>query len=329
MCGERVLPGRAPTSRSTRATRSARSSPGPNGVRAVRDDDGRPAVVPGRSGGVPEVPRRRRAWCSSRTRRSTCPTRSPTPATEMSARQIYRFDEAEWHVPIAPGTDPEAAAEAGRQGAARRLPRAGRRRLLHAGREAAARIRGAGAQPRPRRGVHGARGQLRVRRRADGALRPHRGRGRTAVRVHRRARRALVPRGAPGRGLVRGGRRRDRTTSSSAAATSSTAPGSRAGGSTSACATARSPTLGRLDDDDAPRGDRRRRHDRRARHRRRAHALRPADHVRPVRDDVVLPRRHHRGRRATAASRSRRASPRTARSSRASSPGSRTWTRSR
>ena len=37
------------------------------------------------------------------------------------ARQIYRFEEAEWHAPIAPGTDPEAAAEAGRQGAARRL----------------------------------------------------------------------------------------------------------------------------------------------------------------------------------------------------------------
>jgi quercetin dioxygenase-like cupin family protein len=39
----------------------------------------------------------------------------------MSDRQIYRYDEAEWHVPVAPGTDPAAAAEAGRQGAARRL----------------------------------------------------------------------------------------------------------------------------------------------------------------------------------------------------------------
>jgi len=39
----------------------------------------------------------------------------------MGDRQIYRYDEAEWHVPVAPGTDPEAAAEAGRQGAARRL----------------------------------------------------------------------------------------------------------------------------------------------------------------------------------------------------------------
>jgi uncharacterized cupin superfamily protein len=39
----------------------------------------------------------------------------------MAGRQIYRYDDAEWHVPIAPGTDPDAAAEAGRQGAARRL----------------------------------------------------------------------------------------------------------------------------------------------------------------------------------------------------------------
>ena len=35
-------------------------------------------------------------------------------------RRIYRY-EGEWHVPIAPGTDPEAAAEAGRQGTARRF----------------------------------------------------------------------------------------------------------------------------------------------------------------------------------------------------------------
>ena len=35
-------------------------------------------------------------------------------------RRIYR-GEGEWHVPIAPGTDPEAAAEAGRQGTARRF----------------------------------------------------------------------------------------------------------------------------------------------------------------------------------------------------------------
>lgn len=39
----------------------------------------------------------------------------------MSTRRIFRFDEAEWHVPVAPGTDPVAAAEAGRQGARRKL----------------------------------------------------------------------------------------------------------------------------------------------------------------------------------------------------------------
>jgi mannose-6-phosphate isomerase-like protein (cupin superfamily) len=33
---------------------------------------------------------------------------------------VYRAD-GEWHVPTAPGTDPEAAAEAGRRGAARRF----------------------------------------------------------------------------------------------------------------------------------------------------------------------------------------------------------------
>jgi len=36
-------------------------------------------------------------------------------------RRIYRYDDAEWHVPIAEGTDPDAAEEAGRQGAARRF----------------------------------------------------------------------------------------------------------------------------------------------------------------------------------------------------------------
>jgi quercetin dioxygenase-like cupin family protein len=35
--------------------------------------------------------------------------------------RIHRFEDAEWHVPVAPGTDPEAAAAAGREGAARRL----------------------------------------------------------------------------------------------------------------------------------------------------------------------------------------------------------------
>lgn len=34
---------------------------------------------------------------------------------------IHRFEDAEWHVPTAPGTDPEAAAAAGRAGAARRF----------------------------------------------------------------------------------------------------------------------------------------------------------------------------------------------------------------
>ena len=51
----------------------------------------------------------------------------------MSQRRIYRFDDAEWHVPVAPGTDPEAAEAAGELGAAPPVPRAGRRRLLHAG----------------------------------------------------------------------------------------------------------------------------------------------------------------------------------------------------
>jgi len=37
------------------------------------------------------------------------------------SRRIHRFEAAEWHVPVAPGTDPVAAAAAGRQGAARRL----------------------------------------------------------------------------------------------------------------------------------------------------------------------------------------------------------------
>ena len=92
----------------------------------------------------------------------------------------------------------------------------------------------------------------------------------------------------------------------------STAPGCRAGASTSACATAGSPrsrtstTPRRAEEIDADR------HDRRARHRRRAHALRPADHVRSVRDDVVLPRRHHRRRRQLRLLGRARASPPTA-----------------
>lgn len=36
-------------------------------------------------------------------------------------RRVYRFEEAEWHTPVAPGTDPAQAAAAGRRGAARRL----------------------------------------------------------------------------------------------------------------------------------------------------------------------------------------------------------------
>jgi quercetin dioxygenase-like cupin family protein len=39
----------------------------------------------------------------------------------VTPRRIYRFDDAEWHVPVSPGTDPDAAAEAGREGAARKL----------------------------------------------------------------------------------------------------------------------------------------------------------------------------------------------------------------
>jgi len=35
--------------------------------------------------------------------------------------RVYRFDEAEWHVPVAEGTDPQAAAEAGRKGTRRRF----------------------------------------------------------------------------------------------------------------------------------------------------------------------------------------------------------------
>jgi quercetin dioxygenase-like cupin family protein len=34
---------------------------------------------------------------------------------------VYRFDDMEWHVPVSEGTDPGAAAEAGRKGARRRF----------------------------------------------------------------------------------------------------------------------------------------------------------------------------------------------------------------
>jgi quercetin dioxygenase-like cupin family protein len=35
--------------------------------------------------------------------------------------KVYRFEDQDWHVPVAQGTDPEAAADAGRQGARRRF----------------------------------------------------------------------------------------------------------------------------------------------------------------------------------------------------------------
>ena len=60
-----------------------------------------------------------------------------------------------------------------------------------------------------------------------------------------------------------------------------------------------------------------------------AHALRPADHVRSVRDRSRASTASPRCSPATAVSRSRPAEPRTATSCRASSPESRTWTRSR
>ena len=112
---------------------------GPERVRALRDHDGRPAVVPRPIRRRTRSSSPTRAWCRSRTRRSTCPTRCPTRATDMSERadlplrrgRVARADRARHR--------PRAAAEAGRQGAARRLPRAGRRRLLHPGRAAAAR----------------------------------------------------------------------------------------------------------------------------------------------------------------------------------------------
>lgn len=39
----------------------------------------------------------------------------------MTSPRIYRFDDAEWHVPTSPGTDPDEAAEAGRRGVARKF----------------------------------------------------------------------------------------------------------------------------------------------------------------------------------------------------------------
>jgi mannose-6-phosphate isomerase-like protein (cupin superfamily) len=40
---------------------------------------------------------------------------------ETATRRVYRFEEAEWHVPVAAGTDPEEAAAAGRMGAGRKF----------------------------------------------------------------------------------------------------------------------------------------------------------------------------------------------------------------
>ena len=83
---------------------------------------------------------------------------------DMSARQIYRFDEIEWHVPIAPGTDPDTAAEAAARAPARRYLAQGDAGFYTQVVKLPPGFDGAGAQPRSRRGVHGARGQLRVRR---------------------------------------------------------------------------------------------------------------------------------------------------------------------
>jgi mannose-6-phosphate isomerase-like protein (cupin superfamily) len=39
----------------------------------------------------------------------------------MSERTVYRFEDQEWHVPVAAGTDEKEAAEAGKLGAKRRF----------------------------------------------------------------------------------------------------------------------------------------------------------------------------------------------------------------
>src|SRR5687768_3432346 len=41
--------------------------------------------------------------------------------SETVPRRIYQFDEIDWHVPVSQGTDPDEAAEAGRQGAGRKF----------------------------------------------------------------------------------------------------------------------------------------------------------------------------------------------------------------
>ncbi len=108
------------------------------------------------------------------------------------SREIYRYADAEWHVPIAPGTDPEAAAEAGRQGAARRLLAQG---------DAGFYTQVVKLPPGFVAPVHShdhaevfmvLEGSCEFDGAADGALRPHRRRGQPALRVHRRARRLVV-----------------------------------------------------------------------------------------------------------------------------------------
>ena len=42
-------------------------------------------------------------------------------ANETTTRQIYRFNDIDWHVPTSEGIDPELAAEAGRQGTGRKF----------------------------------------------------------------------------------------------------------------------------------------------------------------------------------------------------------------
>src|SRR5439155_24317574 len=54
-------------------------------------------------------------------RHGAAATPACTRGKRLPVSTIHRFEDAEWHVPIAPGSDPEAAAAAGREGAARRF----------------------------------------------------------------------------------------------------------------------------------------------------------------------------------------------------------------